>query len=237
MKKSLIGMPYRERAWGLGIFTAWVLAVLMIQWGCWIPRIPWPPATPTPTATPTPEATPTPTPEPTPTPTPEPTPTPPPEPTPEPTPAAGLTHIKIVWYCGGATPRGCFANGADWSRPAVVDLATTEYRIGDPPHPGVRVYASATYMMGDIQVHRPDPAAPSPIDQYYPGGIPEFREDGQTKSWLQSYPPDLRFDCGLSRPDWGDRHNYGACTVDFAGQNGLEVCAHGVCGSSTVTAR
>ena len=88
-------------------------------------------------------------------------------------------------------------------------------------------------MMGDIEVHRPDPAHPSPIDQYYPGGIPEYREDGETESWVQSYPPDMRFDCGGR---WEDGHNLGACNVDFVGQNGFEVCAHGVCGTTTLKA-
>lgn len=188
-----------------------LLAVLALYFvGCWLPDIPWPPPTPTPTPQPTP--TPEPTPEPTPTPTPSPTPTP--EPTPEPTPTPtpeeclALTHIKIVGFCAGINPHGCFANGRDWNNPPILNVAGKK-----------NIYLSATYMAGEEEIHA--------YDACYPGGL-------RADAWSEQVIVGDHIDTGTP---WSDGHNLTLYDLDFRTRNKFTVCGRGACGETVVTVR
>jgi len=157
----------------------------------------------------------------------EPCPEPTPEPTATPTPGdCHYTHFNLVWLCAQPSKPGCL-DGKDWGRPGVVYINRDGKPICGEKQPDgtwkyhmcVRAFITANLYNGSEKIEK---------------GHACFPEDIPEGAWGQTYPPDLRFDCGHP---WGQGWNNGSCNIDFAAKNTFTLDAFGVHGETTMTAR
>jgi len=131
----------------------------------------------------------------------EPEPEPPP-PGPKPTTAVAM---KIVAFCGGRNPRGCFKNGHDWNRSPALLLKR-----------GYTIYLSATYLdENNREIHNYMPEYPGPVEG----------------PWDQLVINGDRIDCS---PAWSDGHNITLNGMDFSTRNRFTVHSYGLSASFDV---
>ena len=166
-------------------------------------------------------------------PTPEQTPTPPPGPTPTPDPDCSYTHFNLVWLCAEPSKPGCL-DGKDWGRPGIVHIRRDGKPICDRRQ-CVRAFLTAVLFNDREKIEAGHACFPGPIPEYMTETDADGNECTPTTcetSWFQTWPPDLRFDCGHP---WGEGWNNGSCNIDFAARNTFTLEAFGVRGETTMT--